>query len=136
MFHAITFRKTYAVLSAILLLIELFIAVFVRDGFVRPYLGDVLVVILLYCFFRTFLKVSVIPIVLSVFTFACLVKLLQYLHFVEYIGLQQSSVARIILGSSFSGLDLFAYAVGTGLIIALEKYFTTQRESLSTSKKS
>ncbi len=40
------FRKGYALAAAILLAIEILIALFVRDRLVRPYLGDALAVAL------------------------------------------------------------------------------------------
>jgi len=46
-----TFSKTtYFLGFLILFAIECLIAYFVKNRFVRPYLGDFLVVILLYCF--------------------------------------------------------------------------------------
>ena len=46
-------RLPYAIAALLLFLIELFIALFVHDTFVRPYFGDVLVVILLWCIIKT-----------------------------------------------------------------------------------
>ena len=39
---------------AVLFLIEGAIAIWVHDRFVRPYMGDVLVAVLVYCFVRIF----------------------------------------------------------------------------------
>jgi nitrogen fixation/metabolism regulation signal transduction histidine kinase len=47
----ITFNKTYFGFALLLFSIEVVIAFFVDDNIVRPYLGDVFVVILIYCFF-------------------------------------------------------------------------------------
>ena len=128
----LTFRRTYPILTGFLLPVEAFIAVFVRDGFIRPYFGDVLVVALLYCLFRTFIKVQVRTAVISVFLFACCIEFLQYIHIVDLLGLKHSMLARIILGSSFSWLDLLAYAAGSVSVLALEKYFNaTTEESIS-----
>ena len=41
-------RIEYAIVFILLLLIEVFIALFVHDKFIRPYVGDALVVIVLY----------------------------------------------------------------------------------------
>ena len=46
-------RIIYAALFFAVLLTEIFIALFVKDNFVRPYVGDVLVTILLCCLCRT-----------------------------------------------------------------------------------
>lgn len=121
----LTFRRSYAIFSLFLLGIEILIALFVRDGFVRPYLGDTLVVILLYCLLRAFLKLNVAPAALLVLGFACFVELLQYVQLLKHLDLQDSTLARIILGSSFSWLDLLAYSAGTGIILLLEKHLST-----------
>ena len=36
----------------IVFIIEAIIAVFIHDNFIRPYFGDVLVVVLIYCFIK------------------------------------------------------------------------------------
>ena len=41
-------RIGYAIATVILLLTEVLIALYVHDAFVRPYIGDVLVVIVIY----------------------------------------------------------------------------------------
>ncbi|MFT5385169.1 MAG: hypothetical protein ACI81W_002574, partial [Saprospiraceae bacterium] len=40
-------------MTAFLFLIEVGIAVFIQDRIIRPYIGDLLVVILIYCFIRS-----------------------------------------------------------------------------------
>ena len=40
-------RIGYAIATVILLLIEVLIAIYVHDAFVRPYIGDVLVVVVI-----------------------------------------------------------------------------------------
>ena len=47
-------RIGYAIATVILLLTEVLIALYVHDAFVRPYIGDVLVVIVIYTFIRIF----------------------------------------------------------------------------------
>ena len=48
-------RWFYAICFIGLFIVETLIALFVRDAFIRPYMGDVLVVILIYCFVRIFI---------------------------------------------------------------------------------
>ena len=45
-------RLPYLLAFILLLLLEIIIAVFVHDRFIRPYVGDVLVTVLL-CFFNS-----------------------------------------------------------------------------------
>ena len=47
-------RLIYGVATLVIFLVEFLIARYVHDSFIRPYVGDVLVVILLYTFVRIF----------------------------------------------------------------------------------
>ena len=76
----LTFRRNYFLLFAFLFIIEVLIALFVHDRFIRPYVGDFLVVILIYCFVRSFFNLPVITTAASVFLFACAVEMAQYFN--------------------------------------------------------
>ncbi len=115
-----TFRFHFFVLAVLLLAVEIWIALFVHDRIVRPYIGDLLVVILIYCLVRSFLKTPVLSTALAVLIFSYLVELLQYFHFINMIGLQDSNFANIIIGNSFGWLDIVAYTAGILLVIFLE----------------
>ena len=118
----LTFNKNYFSLTIFILTIEILIALYIHDNFVRPYLGDVLVVILLYCLLKSFLKISVITAALIVLAFSFLVEFLQFLHLVDKLGLQKSTIARIVIGTSFSWVDMLMYAIGIGTVLIAEKY--------------
>ena len=45
-------RLVYIVATILLLCIEVIIALFVHDNFIRPYVGDILVVVVIYTFIR------------------------------------------------------------------------------------
>ena len=72
--NRLTFNRKYFYLTVLLFLIEVCIAVFIDDQFIRPFVGDVLVVILLYCFVKSFLKISSNVAALSIFIFACAIE--------------------------------------------------------------
>ena len=113
-------RLIFAGLFAVLFLIEVWIALFVHDQFIRPYIGDVLVVIVVYSFVRIFCPVGIHMLPLYVFLFAVFVEILQYFHLVELLGLQANPFARVILGSVFDWKDIGCYAVGCILLGILE----------------
>jgi len=115
------FRARYFIYSILLFAIELGIGFFLRDGFIRPYLGDFLVVILIYCFVRSFFDVSVFAATIFVLLFSYTIEFLQYLKIVETLGLQHSKIARILIGTSFDWMDLVAYTLGIGFVLVLEK---------------
>jgi hypothetical protein len=117
----LTFNKKFFFLTIILFLIELLIALFVRDSFVRPYVGDYLVVILIYCAVRTFLKASVWKVAIGVLLFSYLVETLQYFQIVNRLGLENNIVAKTVIGYGFEWIDFVAYTLGIITVIALER---------------
>jgi hypothetical protein len=115
-----TFNKKYLILTIILFVIEVLIAVFVRDAFVRPYVGDYLVVILIYCAVRTVLKASVWKVAVGVLLFSFLIETLQYFHIVNRLGLENNVVARTVIGIGFEWMDFVAYTLGILTVLAFE----------------
>ena len=115
------FNIRYFICAAILFFIEVFIAWFIHDDIVRPYIGDLLVVILIYCFLRAFLTFSVWTIAIATLLFSYAIETLQYFNIVEKLGLQHSKIARVIIGTSFSWTDILAYTCGVALVLLAEK---------------
>lgn len=114
-------RAVYAVSFAVILIIEILIALFVRDSFIRPYGGDILVTILICCFMRMIFmeKIPLLP--LWVFLFAVTVEVLQYFDIVSILGLGDIKFFVILIGNSFSFVDIICYAVGCVLFYLREK---------------
>jgi hypothetical protein len=115
------FHKGYFGLTAGLFLIEVLIAMYVHDDFIRPYFGDFLVVILMYFFIRTFANLDVKLTVVAVLLLSYLIEVLQYLNFVEWIGLGNSELARTLIGTSFEWIDIVAYSAGSMAILWFER---------------
>lgn len=109
-------RIYYIILTIILLAVEVLIALFVHDQFVRPYIGDVLVVVVIYAFVRIWIPESVRLLPLYVFLFAAGVEILQYFNIVELLGVQDNVFLRTIIGTSFDVKDILCYAAGCVLI--------------------
>lgn len=118
----IKFDLKYFAITISLFIIELIIALYVHDNFVRPYFGDVLVVILIYCFIKSFFNLKVIITSTLVLLFAFTIEYLQYLNIVEMLELQSSKIARTVIGTSFSWADIISYVSGI-LIVILIEYF-------------
>jgi hypothetical protein len=114
------FHKTYFILTLVLFLTEVLIAMYVNDNFIRPYFGDFLVVILMYCFLKSFIDSGVSLTVIAVLLFSYLIEVLQYLNFVERIGLGDSEMARTLIGTSFAWMDILAYTTGAMAILWFE----------------
>jgi hypothetical protein len=115
------FQKHYSFLAVLLFVIEVLIAVYIHDRVIRPYLGDYLVVMMLYCFLRSFIKISVFPACILVLLFSYLVELVQYFHLVEILGLQHSTLVTTVLGNSFEWIDLIAYSAGIATVLFIER---------------
>ena len=126
------FHKTYFLLSVLLFVIEVLIALYVRDSFIRPYFGDFLVVILLYCGIRSFLNIPVKTAAIAVLLFAYAIETAQYFQLVRYLGLEQNAVAKTVIGSSFEWGDMLAYTLGILVILWIEQ--RTKRRDASHSE--
>lgn len=115
-------RTTYAVAFGVLLFIEIIIALFVHDAFVRPYIGDVLVTVLLCCFCRIIIPKGVSALPIYVFVFAALVELAQYVKVVKLLGLENNAFFSTIIGTTFSFVDILCYAAGCLAFWVAEKW--------------
>ncbi|MDE6110512.1 MAG: DUF2809 domain-containing protein [Eubacterium sp.] len=105
-------RIGYAVATLTLIIIEAIIALYVHDNFVRLYIGDVLVVIVVYCVMRIIVPSKCRFLPLYVFVFAGGVEFLQYFDFVTKLGLENNSFLKTLIGSVFDVKDIVCYAVG------------------------
>jgi hypothetical protein len=114
-------RKRYLAFTILLLITEIAIALFINDSFIRPYLGDFLVVILIYCFIQSFFNVSILPAAIGCLLFAYSIEILQYLSIVKKLGLEHYRIAYVILGSSFEWTDILMYTLGILTVICVEK---------------
>lgn len=117
-----SFRKIYLLLTVILFVTEVCIALFVKDSVIRPFVGDVLVVCLVYCFLRIFLQGEAWKIALGVLLFAFTIEILQYFDYVKLLGLENNRILSVAMGRTFEWLDFIAYFVGFCLIVISEKF--------------
>lgn len=118
----IIFNPYYFVAFLCLLLIESCIAIFLKDGFIRYTVGDFLAVMLLYCFFKSFIKAHNLHIAITTLIIAYCIELFQLTDMVRYGMLKEYKWIGIILGSHFSIGDLIAYSLGTVSILYLDTY--------------
>lgn len=119
-------RIAYAAAFFILLVVEVLIALFVRDKFIRPYIGDVLVVVLLYLAVRIVVpdKCRILP--LYVFIAAAMVEFLQYFNLVQILGFENNVFMRILIGSVFDVKDLLCYGIGC-IILGIYEWKSRKR---------
>lgn len=110
-------NKSYLFVFLILLITEIMIALFVHDLIIRPFIGDILVIILMYTFIRGFLKKPIKLLPIYLFLFAVAIEIAQYFHLVERLHLQNNKLMATIIGSTFDIKDIFCYLVGAILLI-------------------
>ena len=105
-------RLFYFSATIILLITEVLIALYVHDDFIRPYVGDAIVVIVIYTFVRTLIpeKCRLLP--LFIFIFAVAVEILQGIHIVNILGVADNRFLRTLIGTSFDIKDILCYSVG------------------------
>jgi hypothetical protein len=114
------FNPYYFAITVLLFITEIVIALFVNDQFIRPYGGDFLVVILIYCFLKSFVNLSVGVAATLVLLFSFFIETTQYFNAIGQLGLQDSEIAKAILGNSFAWNDILAYVAGILCVISIE----------------
>jgi hypothetical protein len=111
----------YPIASVVLLAVEIFIAVFIHDQFIRPFFGDFLAVVFVYCGLRIFNQNILKTALLSLLIAYC-IEILQYFKFIEITGLIKYKMLAILIGNSFSWLDILAYTLGFVFILLIENF--------------
>lgn len=114
----INLKYIYAFL--ILLIVEIIIGVFVRDAIIRPYVGDILVVVLMYTFIRGFIKNPIKFLPIYLFVFAFIVEIAQYYRIVDILHLRDNKILSTIIGTSFDIKDILCYLIGAVILLIWE----------------
>ena len=112
----------------ILLIWIVLIALYVPSGFVRDHFGDILIVILIYCFIKAFVKNQMKWLIPGIFVFAVLVEIGQYFNLVERLGVYDIAILRIAIGTTFDWWDIVMYFTGCILIYSFEKITSKNHE--------
>lgn len=111
----------YLCVFFIILAIEVMIAIFAKNHFIRDYFGDILVVILIHCFIKSFVRNDIKLLPMYIFIFAILTEFGQYFHLVDLLGLGEYTFAKVILGTAFDIRDIICYFIGCMGIWIFEK---------------
>lgn len=115
------FNLKYFLIAVIIFLTEILIATKLKDiFFVRAYLGDVFVVMLMYYFIKAFINFESVKLIIGIFIFSCLIEFLQYFHFGELLGFKDNRIMMIVLGNSFSWIDVLCYFSGCLILYLVE----------------
>ena len=123
-------RIPYIVAFVLLLLTEIYIGLYVRDRFIRPYFGDVLVTALLCCLVRAVYPKGLRLLPVYVFAFSVVVEVAQYFDVVALMGLENNAFISTIVGRAFAWMDILCYAVGCAAFWAIETLYRRRRKPL------
>lgn len=104
-------RLAFLAVFVLLFAVEVLIALFVHDDFVRPYVGDMIVTVVVWSFLRIIFPDRFKLMSLYVMFFAILVEVGQYFHYTELLGIT-NPVLVTMMGTSFAWADIACYAVG------------------------
>ncbi len=113
-------RIRYLVICIVLFFVEVLIALFVHDDFVRPYIGDVLVVFVVYSAVRVLFPKRIKYLSIYTFIFAVSVELLQLINIVEILGFGDNRFISVLVGSVFDIKDIICYGVGCLVLFVFE----------------
>ena len=121
-------RLPYIIATVVIFITEFLIALYVHDDIIRPYVGDVLVTLLLCTLVRSIYIKPIPKLWLWVFAFSIFVEVTQYFHLADLLGIQNKAV-RIIMGGSFSFIDIVCYFVGCLAFFLIEEIIRKRNKS-------
>ncbi|WP_312767536.1 DUF2809 domain-containing protein [Epilithonimonas sp.] len=133
----INFKFDYKnlLIAIVIFFVEVLIATKLKNWFfVRAYLGDVFVVMLMYYFIKAFFDISSTKLMIGIFIFSCLIEFAQYFHFGELMGFKNNRIMMIVLGNSFSWLDILCYFAGCSILFLIVKLDRDKNNSSHSSK--
>ena len=120
-------KLIYAGLFFAVFILEVLIALFVNDSFIRPFGGDILVTILLCLFFRAFFPVKTKLLPVYVFLFAVAVEICQYFDIVKRLGFENNVLISTLVGRSYSFVDIICYSTGCIIFFITEHIFQIKK---------
>ena len=119
-------RIKYILVFSILLIIEIFIGVYLKNGFIRTYGGDILILPLLFSLIRIFWiknsRGTYLYLPAGLFFFGICVEVMQTLNITGILGIRQGSILGIIIGSTGDVKDVLCYAIGVIFIYAYNAF--------------
>ena len=124
-----TFRPGHAIAALALLMVELLIAIFVKDGFIRPYLGDVLAVILVFMAIRAVFAAGEWTAAGIALSIAVIIEFGQLIGILNILGLAHHQWLRVVIGTGFDVKDLLAYAIGALIAVVVDRQMVTRNVS-------
>lgn len=114
-------RRAYLIAAAVLLVGLVLIARYVSGPVIRPFGGDVLVIVFFSCLMCGVTRASMGRCAATAFVTGVIVEVAQALDLIEILGLQDNDVAKTVIGTTFDWRDLVAYVIGAALAVFLDR---------------
>lgn len=115
------FSGKYFIAAIGIFVLEVLIAIFIHDQFIRPYVGDVLVMFLLYAIIKAFYGKPTKRLPYYLFGLALFVEFTQLFQLAKMLKVEDHTVLSTVLGSTFDAKDIFCYLVGMLLLLGYEQ---------------
>lgn len=122
-------RIVFALIFLMLVGLEFIIGIYFHDDFIRPFVGDVIIVIVLYSLIRVFIPQKAYWLSAAVFVFAAAVEFSQKIPLCDLLGVTNNFI-RVIMGVSFAWEDIICYAVGCLITAVYDLYIYKTRNKI------
>lgn len=93
---------------------------FDSNRLIRGFLGDLVIVMVLYSFFKSIADFDSVKLSIFIISFSFLLETLQYFKIILLLGFKENYLTKIIFGSVFDPFDLLAYLIGVFLIFSID----------------
>lgn len=120
-------RNKYIIIFICVLTIECLIAIFLKKGFIRENIEDILIIPCIYTMLQIIFPTRFKYLDLYVLIFAVLVEILQLLGITTLIA-NNNKILSIALGGMFDIKDIICYILGYFLIISCRAFKNIDRE--------
>lgn len=120
-------KLQHLLIAVFVFITEILIATtFAHTGFIRPFLGDYLVVILLYHLVKSARDIAPLKLAVGVFILACLVETAQFFQLADVLGFPRGSVMSVLIGTNFSWTDILMYLLGCVTSYGLDRFLLSK----------
>lgn len=113
-------RLVYGICFLVLAAVEVLIALYAHDEWIRPYGGDIIIIFVIYTFIRMLVPHGFVSLPVIILLFACLAEGLQYINIADRLGLGDIEFFNVLLGTVGDMRDIICYAVGCLILIIYE----------------
>lgn len=111
-------KISYLIIFVTILIIECLIATFFKHGFIREYIGDILVIPCIYTMLKIIFS-KTRGMAFYVLIFAIIIEFMQLLNITTLIS-KNNKTLSIALGGTFDIKDIICYVIGYIIIILIE----------------